>query len=409
VIVIGGGVAGSGAALAAAAAGATVLLIDGGSGASTLSTGAVDAASERSGRVLPAPVAARGIAKALGTVVPERGARVLTSAGIARWAGGHDAALLDVSSVPAGRIGVVVARRSGWDASWLARAWGERFGAFQANLLRHSDEEHLPDAELAARHDDPARLAWLADRIRTALAQSHEAWSGIVVPPLLGLDRPQAAELSRLVGVRCGEAIGLPGGPSGLRFENARDRALIEQGVERVRDRAQSVRRAGSQWQVVTEAGTTFAGTAVVLAAGGLIGGGIAYAPSEATVATALPAAARLPLRATVDAPVTLGAYGRMLEVPGSLFGMEPEGIASSMDGLLYRGGVLTAESGAAIGNPPDEPRGLFVAGEMVADAARTWLESLASGVRAGQAASRHGVTGPHRSEGLDSKPASPP
>ena len=43
--------------------------------------------------------------------------------------------------------------------------------------------------------------------------------------------QPSRIDLSRLVGVPCGEATGMPGGPAGLRFERARDRALAAAGT----------------------------------------------------------------------------------------------------------------------------------------------------------------------------------
>jgi len=125
----------------------------------------------------------------------------------------------------------------------------------------------------------------------------------------------------------------------------------------------------------------------VVLAAGGLLGGGLEYAPSEAMLAAALPRGARAPLRATLDGPLTLGAHGRPLEAPGSLFGLAPEQIAwpFAPDGLLSRAGVLVGDDGRCA----TAPQGLFAAGEIVADAPRTWLIALVGGAVAGAAAAR--------------------
>ena len=180
----------------------------------------------------------------------------------------------------------------------------------------------------------------------------------------------------------CGEALALPGGPSGLRFERARDRALSAAGVYRVRARARRVEPAGAAaaWRVTTEDGSAFDAGAVVLATGGLLGGGIEYAPSEAILATALPPWARAPLRASLDAPVSIGAHGRPLEIPGSLFGLAPETIAwpFSTDGLLGRAGVLVDDEGRCV----RAPRDLFAAGELVADAPHTWLCALIRGAR---------------------------
>ena len=138
---------------------------------------------------------------------------------------------------------------------------------------------------------------------------------------------------------------------------------------------------------MTTDDGRSLDADAVVLATGGLLGGGVEYAPSEAILATALPPWSRAPLRVSLDAPVSLGAHGRPLEVPGSLFGLAPEQIAwpFSPDGLLGRAGVLVGDDGGCVGIS----RGLFAAGELVADAPHTWLRALVRGAGAGVSAAQ--------------------
>jgi glycerol-3-phosphate dehydrogenase subunit B len=181
----------------------------------------------------------------------------------------------------------------------------------------------------------------------------------------------------------------MPGGPSGLRFERARDRALSSAGVRHARARATRIEHAGAgpgpAWRVTLEEGAAIDADAVVLATGGLLGGGIEYVPSETLVAAALPHRSTVPLRASLEAPVELGAEGRPLEIPGSLFGLAPEQIAwpFSPDGLLARAGVLVTSGGQCVG----AGAGLFAAGEIVADAPRTWLRALIDGANAGRSA----------------------
>jgi glycerol-3-phosphate dehydrogenase subunit B len=388
VVVVGAGVAGTAAALAASQAGARVVLVDGGTGASTLSTGAIDAVPWTTGTTSPVSAVVRSMLETLGAyLLPEAGARVATTAGIVRPARGHDAAILDVAPLSGRRVGVVSCERPGWDAVGLARAWGTGFVALDATVLRHVDERVLPAADYAARHDDEARLAWLSERLRDALARTGDGIAALLLPPSLGLERPRAQALSRLVGIACGEAIGLPGGPSGLRFERARDRAVAAAGLEVVRARARRVEPHEDRWRVALEEGADpIDAAAVVLAAGGLVGGGLEYAPAEAGLATVFPAASRPPFRLGLDAPVTLGAHGRPLDSPGSLFGIAPESLAwpFTSDALMDRVGVLADE------HPGDA---LYAAGEIVADAPRTWLNALESGARAGAAAARSVVT----------------
>jgi glycerol-3-phosphate dehydrogenase subunit B len=414
VIVIGAGVAGAAGALAAARSGGEVTLVDGGPGATTLATGALDLTPWKADDVTapPLPVAARDVLAALGAyLVTGQAASLFTTAGVRRPSRGRDAALFDAASAGDRPLGVVRCPRPGWDADALARSWGGCV-AVDATVLRHHDERALPDADFAARHDEESRLAWLAERLREALAarSDGDAIAGFVLPPSLGVDRARAVELSRRVGLPCGEALALPGGPSGLRFERARDRALSSAGVRRVRTRARQVEprhdcpEVGS-WRVTFDDGSALDADAVVLATGGLLGGGIEYAPSEAIRAAALPPRANAPLRASLEAPLRLGAHARSLEVPGSLFGLAPEHIAwpFSVDGLLARAGVLVGDDGRCAGAPP----GLFAAGEIVADAPRTWLRALIDGANAGVLAARAAKTTGEASPARG--PASPP
>ncbi len=384
VVVVGGGVAGSAAALTASRGGARVTLVDGGAGATTLWTGAVD--------VDPAVGDdARELAAALGIVMGD--AAIATSVGLVRKVGGREAGLLDLSPLLQGRtVGVVRCERPGWDADALARTAAAGLVVVPATVLRMADERLVPDADFAARHDDDERLGWLAERLRHALASTRRSVHALLLPPSLGLEQARAAELSRRVGVACGEATGLPGGPPGLRFERARDRALAEAGVHVVASRVEHVApfaTAPERWTVRLE-DRDLEADAVVLAAGGLVGGGLEYQPGEAMLAAALPPEARPVFRCAIDAPVRLGAHGRPLDVPGSLFGTAPEAVAwpTSRDPLMERVGVLCDDEGRAAPH-------LYAAGELVADAPRTWPFALASGARAGAAAAREAVRAP--------------
>jgi hypothetical protein len=183
--------------------------------------------------------------------------------------------------------------------------------------------------------------------------------------------------------------MGLPGGPAGLRFESARDRALAGAGVDAVRGRADAIEAAGAgaRWRVVVD-GRPVEADAVIVACGGFIGGGLEYQPSEWMLAAALPPVARIPFHCTIAAPLPLGAHGKALALPGSLFGLPPEVIAWPLarDPLMERVGVLCGDDGRVA-------PGLFVAGELVADAPRTWLRALESGLRAGAGAARDMLT----------------
>jgi glycerol-3-phosphate dehydrogenase subunit B len=395
VVVIGAGVAGTAAALSASQAGARVMVIDGGTGASTLATGAIDATFWQDAPAQPAPIAGatRKALEALGGyAVPDAGAWLLATSGIVRPARGHDQSLLDVQPSAGQRIGVVRCDRPGWDAQALARAWGDRYFFIDAVVMRYADELELPDADFATRHDERGRIQWLAERLREGLGRAGGRVDALVLPPCLGVDRAQASALSERVGVRCGEPIAAPGGPSGLRFERGRDRAFASAQIEHIRSRAAAVVRTDDGWRVATDGDLTPEGDAVVLATGGLIGGGIEYAPPESVIASALPPSPRVPFRLTVDAPITVGVNDRPLELPSTLFGPAPESLTWPFrrDPLMNRVGALADEDGRA-------GAGLFVAGDVRADRPRAWLDAFATGVAAGLAAALGAVAAPPR------------
>lgn len=392
VIVIGSGIAGTAAALAAAASGARVRLILGTSGATALSSGAVDDLpwEQMAPRMRALSEAEESVLSQIALyALPAEGALVATMAGTVRRARGVDRAVLDLEPLRGGTVAVPRSDHQGWDASALARAWSDAapcreraltFVAVDAQVTRFRDEHSLRDAEIAARHDEPSRLAWLAERLSEVKNQGE--FLAMMVPPWLGIERPLAHDVSKKLGIPCGEAVVGLAGPSGARFLKARDRALAGAGVETIAGWVKRVEREADHWVVELEDGSTDETTAVILATGGLIGGGLRYEPSSAILASAVPPFSRLTFRATIDAPVIIGAHGRQLDLPGSLFGAPPESLAwpFTNDPLLERAGVLVGEDVRVSG----APAGLFACGDLVADRPRAWLDALVAGVRAG-------------------------
>lgn len=412
VVIVGTGIAGTGAALAAAWSGARVTAMDGGAGATSLATGALDLGRwPGAGDAGPRPrvslpeMASRALEALEGFVVPGWTPRLLTTAGVVRDADGHDDALIDVAPLDGRPVAVARCLREGWSADALARAWGEAFVALDVRALRHANERAIPDADFAARHDDDGRLGWLELRLREALASAPAgpAFAGVVLPPSLGIDRPRARELSRRLGLACGEPVAAPGGPSGVRFERARDRAFAAAGVELLAGRVARITREGGAWRVCMEEGEIQEGEpidadAIVLAIGGVLGGGIGYVPPEDRLTegtTSAGAGASRPhpaLRASIEAPLTLGARGRPLEIAGSLLGLAPANLAPGDLALPFAAGRLLERAGALVdeeGRCAGAPAGLLAAGDFAADAPRSWLGALVLGVRAGLRAAR--------------------
>jgi len=409
VVVIGGGVAGTAAALGAAQVGASVTLIAGGRGASALSGGAIDdIAWDEPAGISPDDLAplARAVLDALGgyRVGARRTLHAVTT-GLLRPARGCDAALLDLEPLAGRTILVPDIDHAAWDAETLASAWSATpharelrlgFVAGRAPIFRRSEERSFTEAEVAMLHDDPARLSWLAARLREARAAAPGDATAIVLPRWLGVSRERATDLSNLVGFPCGEALGGVGGPSGLRFEQSRKRALEIARVIVVDAWATRVSESGSSeqgWRVELAHGEAPAerigADAVVLATGGILGGGLEYTPAGSFLGPDVPEVPRPLLRATCEAPVRLGARGVRLDDPSSLFGAAPETHAWPYveEPLLDHAGVLVRGHGEVI----DAPSGLFATGELAAGPAHTWLRALAHGAKVGAfAAGQH-------------------
>ena len=373
VVVVGSGAAGTAAALAARAAGARVTLVRGRTGATALGCGAPDASGE-DGEAAAIPTLDLF---ALGPC------RLATSAGTLRAAAGRDRALADLAATQ-GPVLVARVAHPAWDADALAAAWSEEdargFVARDVGLVMHTEERVMQHAELAALHDDEARRARAAERIRAALGAGGE-FAAVIVPPWLGVERPRSAELSALVGVACGEALVPLDGPAGARFERERDRSLQNANITTLAGMVDRV--AGNGRCTVEVAGATLEADAVVLATGGLLGA-IEYTPGEAAEARTLPPPGHAPFALAYEAPVTLGRDGRPLVVPGSIFGVPPESLTWPARGTpaLESVGVLADADLRAAPN-------VYVCGDALEGRARTMLAALAAGAAAGRAAAR--------------------
>lgn len=412
VVVVGAGLAGIAAAWAARRRGARVVVVSTGAGASALASGAVDDvpweeraraarqlgfAAELPAPDLPAALVELSAALGLWDLPAGRGAWLASVAGRVRPARGRDRALLDLGQLERARVLLPRADRAGWDADALAAALADepfararelRFEAIDAPALRYEDERRIADGDLAARHDAPARLDWLATALKQALARSGGA-GAVLLGPWLGAAAARAEALSAAVGVPVGEALVGVGSPAGLRFEAARDALLRAIGAEVVRGRARAVELGdasvpgsenrmavavsieGRMERIVTDA--------AVLAVGGVVGGGVLYTPPEHAAGQDLPPGGRIPFALSLKAPVTLGDGGAALEVVSSLHGPELDTAAwpdGDQPGLLESVGVRCAGLRAG--------RGVFAAGDVVAGRPRTALEAVATGLLAG-------------------------
>lgn len=387
VVVVGSGIAGTAAALTirSRAPQLDVTMVLGAAGATVLAGGAFDGPGDLGADSL-AVLTELGYCRAPEADSP--GFLVATTAGILRPARAIDDAMLDLESMRDALVLLPRANHGGWDADALAKAFsvapearsrGLRFEAVTARLVQRVDELSMSDAEVARRNSSPERVAWLGAQLSALRAEFAEA-RAILLPSWMPLHREAQATLREAVGLPIGEALGLPPGPSGLRFLRARDASFATCGIHVIPGFVSSIERDNDLLALSLADGSSLTATVVVLATGGLIAGGLQYSPAESIAAGELPVRSELPFRLTYGAPVTLGAHGRPLLIPGSLFGDAPEALAWPFvrDASFERVGILT-ESGLAA-------PGVFACGDAEADGARLWLGALERGTQAGLA-----------------------
>jgi glycerol-3-phosphate dehydrogenase subunit B len=360
-----------------------VVVLIGRPGATSLGSGALDGpALDALGPSRPGVLT---FVDALGAwQLTEAPCQLATNSGLLRASRGRDRCLVDLAALRNGVVGVVDASRAAWDAVGLARAWsaepwarahGLRFEPVAVDVLRYAHESVAPDVDLAAPHDDPARVAWLLERLKKAHALQSKC--AIVLGPWLGTKTGVGTRLSMELGKPVGEPLSPPGGVCGLRFETARDALFAKIGASAVAGWAARLTSNGgtpATVRVELESGEAIDADAAVLAVGGLVGGGVRFEP-------------RKPFELSLSSAAVLALRGVPLVTSGSPHGAPFETFAWAGHGEaagFERVGVWTDERGrlrAADGSPR---AGLFAAGDAVADAPRTLLDAIRLGVIAG-------------------------
>lgn len=379
--IVGAGIAGCAAAWKARRAGHDVVLANATVGATSLASGAIDDTPwyelERAARTLENRAVARALdaeVEAFFTAfgrfsIPAAGSRrplYATGSGSVRSARGGARELLDLGTLDEGVVLVPRALRPDWDADLLVRSLshakstpGLRFEAIDATLLRFEDEWSLSDVELARRHDEDARIDWFCERLRRAVQRTSA--SAILVGPWLGVDRDEAyARFESNLGVRVGEILSSRSGSAGARFENARATFLGSIGVS-LSPKVTAVDT--SEGLALTFAtGETKPIDRLVLAVGGLVSGGIVFAPRSGDDDHAVRGSLRLNL-----------AFDEDLAWVGA--------DASSLWGSSFDHDAM--HSLERIGLPARVRAHVVAAGDLVADRPRTAISAAQSGLDA--------------------------
>ncbi len=401
VLVVGAGFAGLASAWALVQAGVEVHLAHDRAGASAFSCGAHDLEGHGAPAGDRAPIDPRveRFIEATDAGITLGDARVVGATGLVRSARGRDHAVLALPNDARARVLLPRVAVGSWDADAVAASLVEQgfTGALavDATLIKHVDEHRMPLGDLAALHDDPARRAWLVDRLRELLARNAGV-DALLLPPMLGIDPSTVDEVRRALAVPIGEALGEVGGPGALRFLRFQQRLLASLGVSVERCGVLEVSRDGVHVGCSESKMSRRDVDAVVLATGGLVGGGLVYRTAEHELARELPLAASGPLH---ERPAIVRADGEDLYVPhalgapldpaGSLFGIAGERLLARGGAQLLAAGLPVDGEQRALDRRGRASRWLHVAGDLTADAPRTTLAAIRSGLVAGDAAAR--------------------
>jgi glycerol-3-phosphate dehydrogenase subunit B len=410
VVIIGAGVAGLSAAFAARERGVDVTLVSAGAGASALGNGAIDdmpweawlsatRTLDESLRLRAVPEDVRAFVTALGLWdlpdVDNHAPVVATAAGRLRPARGRDRGLLDLGSFRQTTVLVPRLPRAGWDADalaatleseWLARRALLRFLPVDAPILRFTQEARISDIDLAMRHDEPAHVVWLGERLRELVERVHTTSSpvgAVLLGSWLGVKQERATELSSRVGVPVGEVLVGVGSSAGLRFELAVQHFLDRLGLTFREERVVSLAREDERFEVVLTDDSRIKADGVVLAMGGLASGGIVYSPPDLHAGEHMPdninPSCRLGISSDVPMPLAW-ATGQHLDAGSSVFG-------PSLDTTAWPSGSRpsTLETVGIEASNGQVCPGIFAAGDLLAGKRRTMIEAIASGLRAGR------------------------
>ncbi len=359
VVVIGAGAAGIAAARTASEAGARVSLLALSSGALGLGGGVVWGASRD-----PFVRWATGPAWRLGGRYVTPGALLVT--GVA----GALTSLLDLEALPAGTtLGVVDLQTH---PTWSARLVAETLGGVVLPCDWEAPGETFLEAAQALDTDGLAE--GVALKLRGAVEASRVG--AVLFPPVLGLRRDDVARrMSAALGRPVGETLGAAGDPTGSRMLRAIE-AWLPANVRRHTGRATV--ETGRSPRVLLATGEQVRARAVVIATGGIAGGGLSF---EDTL-----------VETTAGLPVWTRTHERIPERSGAARGADSQAWFAEGTGRVRGAGVRVDDRGRVLASDGVSPVApwLFAAGEVTVPRFGEGIAgALAAGARAGVEAAR--------------------
>jgi anaerobic glycerol-3-phosphate dehydrogenase len=271
VVVVGGGAAGVAAARAAVGAGARrVVLVAAGAGATEMTAGWIAATGAG------VDFSALAWLPEVGLRAPGAHAFVAPSGAVVTAVSGLGT-LLDLAELPDGEtLGVVdLLAGAAWSAELIARSLTATLGraCVVVPVPTAGPAPGGPTALLCARAlESPG----ITEGLGVGLRERARGCCALLFPPVLGFARDDVAKrLADAAGVPVGETGGGPGDPTALRLGRALARG-VPGAVERVQGSAR-LSAAGEGAALVRVGATTLRASAVVLATGGLAGGGLRF------------------------------------------------------------------------------------------------------------------------------------
>jgi len=359
VVVIGAGPAGIAAAREASAAGATVSLIADGPEALGLTGGVVWGAARD-----PFVRYATGPAWRVG------GRYVTPGALLVSGMAGALASLLDLDALPPGSVLGVVDLHT--HPTWSARLVAETLGGVVLPCDWEAPGETFREAAQALDTDGIAEGLAVGLRARVEAA----GVGAVLFPPVLGLRRDDvAARMSKALGRNVGETLGSAGDPPGVRMLRAMQ-AWLPASVRRHTGRATV--QPGRTPRVLLATGAQVRARAVVIATGGIAGGGLSF--DDTLVET------------TAGLPVWTRTHERVLTRSGAARGTDSIAWFAEGSGRVHGAGVRVDDRGRVLANDGATPVApwLFAAGEVAVPRFGEGVAgALAAGARAGAEAAR--------------------